>query len=476
MLSKKIFAVSVIGGRRCFSRYAPVYATAGKDFDYLVIGGGSGGLASAKKAAQLGAKVGIVELKKLGGTCVNVGCMPKKVLFYGGLHASMIKDHKDYGFDVTFNGFDWGALKKSREAFIRTKHVMFEKSLKADNITSIFGHGKFTEDGAVEVNGKKYTAEHTLISTGAKPIILDVPGKELGITNEGFFRLETLPKKAVVVGAGYIAVELAGILRTFGTDVSMLIQPNDGVLVTFDSMIEDAVTQNLKDSGINIKNDTVVQSIAKGSDGKLNIKTSTGVIDGADCLIWAVGRAPNADIALDKVGIETTDFGNIIVDEYQNTSAHKIYAIGDVCGKALLTPVAIQTGRKLARRLFNDETKLKMEFKWIPTVIFSHPPVGSIGMSQKEAEQKYGADKIKVYKTTFVPVYYGLTQRKIQEHMKLVCLLPEQRIIGLHIVGLDADEMLQGYAAALKIGATKKDFEETIAIHPTSSEEVVTIK
>ncbi|KAH3812400.1 glutathione reductase, mitochondrial-like [Dreissena polymorpha] len=448
-----------------------------KSFDYLVIGGGSGGLASARRAAEFGVKSAVVEEARWGGTCVNVGCVPKKVMFNTALHAEFIHDHKDYGFDVELKNFDWGRIKAQRDEYIRRLNGIYETNLEKSKVEKIVGHAQFTEDGCVEVNGEKISAKHILIATGGRPAMPSIPGGEHAISSDGFFDLECLPKKVVVVGAGYIAVELAGIFNALGADTSICIR-YDQVLRNFDEMISSSLTEEMERAGVKVHKRTQVTKVTEEADGTLTLELNTGSkVTEVNCLLWAVGRVPNSDkIGLGKVGIKTDGQGNIEVDEFQNTSRPNVYALGDVCGRALLTPVAIAAGRRLAHRLFDGKHDLKLDYNNIPTVVFSHPPIGTIGLTQAEAEKAYGADNLKIYRTTFTPMYYAMTETKVKCSMKLVCLLPDEKVIGLHMLGQGCDEMLQGFSVAIKMGATKRQFDDTVAIHPTSSEELVTMR
>ncbi|KAL8559266.1 hypothetical protein ACOMHN_040390 [Nucella lapillus] len=448
-----------------------------KKFDLLVIGGGSGGIASARRAAEFGKKVAVVEEHRWGGTCVNVGCVPKKIMFNTAMHAEMIHDHKDYGFTVEKKHFDWSHIKKSRDEYIKKLNAIYQSNLGKSEVETLIGHAKFVDDRCVEVGGETYSAEHIIIATGGRPIVPDTPGAaEHGITSDGFFELEDLPKKVVVVGAGYIAVELAGIFNALGAETHILIR-FDQVLRTFDNLVRSNVTENMESAGVKVRRQTQVKSVVKGRDGLLTLETTNEPIDKVDCLLYAVGRVPNSDtLQLDKVGVQTDPKGNIIVDDFQNTNVPKVYALGDVCGKALLTPVAIAAGRKLAHRLFDGKKDWKLNYQNIPTVIFSHPPVGTVGLSQEQAESQYGQDNIKVYKSDFLPMYYAMTSTKFRCHMKLVCLKDSEKIVGLHMVGQGCDEMLQGFAVAIVMGATKQQFDACVAIHPTSSEELVTMR
>ncbi|XP_053772511.1 glutathione reductase, mitochondrial isoform X2 [Desmodus rotundus] len=405
-------------------------------YDYLVIGGGSGGLASARRAAELGARVAVVESHKLGGTCVNVGCVPKKVMWNTAVHSEFMHDHADYGFQSCDSKFNWRVIKEKRDAYVSRLNTIYENNLTKAHIEIIPGHAAFTGDPkpTVEVHGKKYTAPHILIATGGSPSHpqeSEIPGASLGITSDGFFQLEELPRRSVIVGAGYIAVEIAGILSALGSRTSLMIR-HDKVLRNFDSMISSNCTEELDNAGVEV------------------LKHSQG--------------------------IQTDDKGHIIVDEFQNTNVKGIYAVGDVCGKALLTPVAIAAGRKLAHRLFECKEDSKLDYDNIPTVVFSHPPIGTVGLTEDQAMHKYGKENVKIYSTTFTPMYHAVTTRKTKCVMKMVCANKEEKVVGIHMQGIGCDEMLQGFAVAVKMGATKADFDNTVAIHPTSSEELVTLR
>ncbi|XP_068596082.1 glutathione reductase, mitochondrial [Brachionichthys hirsutus] len=461
-------------------------------FDYLVIGGGSGGLASARRASEFGASAAVIESHRLGGTCVNVGCVPKKVMWNAAVHAEYLHDHSDYAFEVENVRFSWETLKTKRDAYVSHLNRIYRNNLDKAKIQTIQGQARFTSDPepTVEVNGHKYTAPHILIATGGKPSVLsdaEVPGASLGITSDGFFELETLPKRSVVVGAGYIAVEMAGILSALGSQTSLIIR-QAGVLRNFDSFISINCTKELQNSGVDLWKNSQVKSVRKTDGGlevtivskdpeKKNEEEKTRTMEDVDCLLWAIGRQPNtSSLNIGKMTVATDERGHIIVDEFQNTSQAGIYAVGDVCGKALLTPVAIAAGRKLAHRLFEGKTDLKMDYSSIPTVVFSHPPIGTVGLTEEEAGKSWGKENVKSYKTSFTPMYHALTSRKSQCIMKLVCVGKEEKVVGLHMQGLGCDEMLQGFSVAIKMGATKADFDSTVAIHPTSSEEFVTMR
>ncbi|XP_072191371.1 glutathione reductase, mitochondrial [Excalfactoria chinensis] len=459
-------------------------------YELLVLGGGSGGLAGARRAAEMGVRVALVEPRRLGGTCVNVGCVPKKVMWNAAMHAEFSHDHPDYGFEIPGIKFNWRTIKEKRDAYVRRLNEIYENNVTKAHIDIIRGYGKFTSDPepTIEVNGKKYTAPHILIATGGRPSVppdCEVPGASLGITSDGFFDLEELPRHSVVVGAGYIAVEIAGILSTLGSKSSLLIR-RDKVLRTFDSLISTNCTQELENIGVDVWKHTQVQAVTKSPNGLLEVKVTSSepghkpavkVIHDVDCLLWAIGREPNTEkLCLDHVGVKVDAQNHVVVDEFQNTTRKGIYAIGDVCGKALLTPVAIAAGRKLALRLFGNQQCARLDYSNIPTVVFSHPPIGTVGLTEDEAIAAYGKDNVKIYSTSFTPMYHAVTQRKVKCVMKLVCAGKEEKVVGLHMQGLGCDEMLQGFAVAIKMGATKADFDNTVAIHPTSAEELVTMR
>jgi len=449
-----------------------------KHFQYLVIGGGSGGIASARRAAEFGVSVGLIEKQALGGTCVNVGCVPKKIMFQAAMHAEEFQDQRDYGLKVVNNDiFDWKDVKIRRDAYIKRLNDIYFNNLQKSKVELIRGQGVFVDKDKVAVGQDVYSADHILIAVGGYPAWPSIPGAEHGISSDGFFELEELPKKAVVVGAGYIAVEMAGILKSLGSEVHQIIR-KDKVLRSFDELIVDSATEELEHLGVNLVKKTEVAHIEKKDDKLLRISTKSGVVlDDVDCLLWAIGRTSNtANLGLDKAEIKMDRKGDIIVDVFQNTSNPQVFAVGDVIGKWQLTPVAIAADRKLAHRLFNNETNLKLDYENIPTVVFSHPPIGTCGITEQEARAKFGDDKIKIYKSTFTPLYHALTQRKQMTKMKLVCAGPEEKVVGLHMIGRGCDEMLQGFGVAMRMGATKKDFDNVVAIHPTSAEELVTMR
>jgi len=444
-------------------------------FDYICIGGGSGGIASANRASRYGKKVAIIEAKDIGGTCVNVGCVPKKAMWYGAQVAEAIHKYApDYGFDVTVNHFSWEKLIESREAYIDRIHQSYDRVLGNAGVALIKGFATFIDNNTIDVNGVTYTADHITIATGGRPIKPPVPGAELGIDSDGFFALKEQPKRAVVVGAGYIAVELAGVLHSLGSETHLLVRKAKA-LRSFDNMLSDTLKDIMEEEGVNLHPHTQVEKVEKQKDGSLLIHLNGERSIEADVLIWAIGREP----ANDKINIENTDVelderGYIKVDKFQNTSASSIYAVGDNIGKVELTPVAVKAGRLLSERLFNGKTNAHMDYDLIPTVVFSHPTIGTIGLTEEEAKEKYGED-LTIYNSSFAAMYTAVTSHRQATKMKLICAGPDEKVVGLHGIGYAMDEILQGFGVAMKMGATKADFDACVAIHPTSAEEFVTL-
>ena len=446
-----------------------------KEFELITIGGGSGGLSVAERAAEYGAPTAIIESGKMGGTCVNVGCVPKKVMWYGAETAVAIKQASAYGFDVSLNGFDWKTLVEARENYIRGINEWYDGYLKKLGISEIKGSARLLAADTVEVNGETYKAKHIVIAPGGVPLVPDVDGAELGITSDGFFSLQKQPRKVAIVGSGFIAVELAGVLHAMGSDVSLFVRGSH-VLSHFDSMLGDVLMQELHNNHIHLATETSVSQLIKGPDGIMVQDQNGKTHGGYDSVIWAIGRTPNIEtLNLDAVGIATDARKHIKVDDFQNTNLKNVYAIGDVTGKYPLTPVAIAAGRRLADRLFNQQSERHLEYENIPSVVFSHPPIGTVGLTEEKAREKFG-DKVRVYKTEFTPMAYAFTPYQPKTAMKLVTVGEEEKVVGCHIIGTGADEMLQGFAVAIKMGATKADFDNTVAIHPTSAEELVTMR
>ncbi len=447
-----------------------------KHYDLIAIGAGSGGLSAAERAAMYGKTAAVVEMGRMGGTCVNVGCVPKKVMWNAAGIAATLRDADDYGFDVTLNDFDWDALVQAREGYIQGINNWYQTYLQDSNIEAIRGKARFVDSRTLEVEGEQYTADHIVIAPGGVPMVPNIPGAEHGVTSDGFFALKEQPKRVAVVGGGYIAVELAGLLHSLGSEVDLLLR-GQHFLKEFDPMLREVLMEEMVDDGINILPNISVDRVEKGADGKLTLHCQGGhELTGFDNLIWAIGRAPNtADLNLGAAGVISDANGYIPTDEFQNTNVPGIYAVGDATGRAQLTPVAIAAARRLGDRLFNNQPDRKLDYTLIPTVVFSHPPIGTVGLSEDRAREEHG-EAVKTYQTRFTPMYHAFTKRKSQTAMKLVCVGAQEKIVGCHIIGHGADEMLQGFAVAIKMGATKKDFDNTVAIHPTSAEELVTLR
>lgn len=443
-------------------------------YDLIVIGGGSGGIAAANRAASYGARVALIERDRLGGTCVNRGCVPKKVMWYAAGYAEAFTQAKDYGFDNKVPSFDWKTLVTRREAFIKRLNDIYQNNLNKNKVDVIHGSARFVNTHTVAVGADEYSADHVLIATGGYPTLPNIEGAELGISSDGFFQLTEQPKHVAIVGAGYIAVELAGMLSGLGSKVTLLAKTNE-LLRNFDATISLALTNAMKDQNIELLTQTTVKKLSRNA-ASLQLELEDGrQLDGPDCVIWAIGRQPASNnLDLQKASVATNQLGFIETDEYQETGVKGVYAVGDVTGRPALTPVAIAAGRRLADRLFGKQPHAKLDYHTIPTVVFSHPPIGAIGLTEAQARACYG-DKIKIYNSNFTPLRHGITEHKLKCTMKLIVTGDEEKVIGLHVIGESADELLQGFAVAIKMGATKRDFDNTVAIHPTSAEEFVTL-
>lgn len=447
-----------------------------KQFDLIVLGGGSGGIASAVRAAKYGAKVAVVEQQHLGGTCVNLGCVPKKIMFNAAGIADSFQRASNYGFSQPTLKLSWSSLVSRRNAYVAGLRENYSKRLEQYKITSIKGQGVFEDERTISVGDKKYQAQHIIIATGGEPSFPRFEGIQHTIDSDGFFSLAKQPKKTAIIGGGYIGVELAGILHSLGSETHLLIR-GDRPLSRFDQMLGDTLLEIMKQQGIYVHPNHKAQAINLHSDGRKSITCESGsIISNIDVIITAVGRKPRTNnLNLDNVKVKVDTHGFVIVDEFQNTSVEGIYALGDVTDAPALTPVAIAAGRRLADRLFDNQPEARLDYENISSVVFSHPPVGSIGLTEHQAIEEYGASQIKVYQTRFNPLYDALSDSKTPTAMKLVTLGKDEKIIGLHVIGYSADEMMQGFAVAVKMGACKKDFDNTVAIHPTSSEEFVTM-
>ena len=444
-------------------------------YDLLTIGGGSGGLAVAETAAALGRKVAIIESRRLGGTCVNNGCVPKKVMWYAASLAHAVDDAQSFGIPASRSRTDWQALASARDGYVRDISTYWDGYVIDRGIDIIQGRARFVDAGTVDVDGIRYTARHIVVATGSEPVVPPLPGAELGLTSDGFFGLQQQPENVAVIGGGYVAVELGGMLNALGSRVT-LVALEDRLMERFDPMISDVLEQAMRKQGIHVHTGRRVTGLSRKAAG-IAVESADADIPGEfDTVIWAVGRRPNTRyLDPEAAGIELLPDGSIPVDDQENTCVPGIYAIGDVTGKLPLTPVAIAAGRTLAGRLFDGKGDNRVDYDNIPSVVFSHPPVATVGLTEGDARRRYGRD-VTVYWSEFTPMRHALSAQHSKTAMKLVCAGREERIVGIHIIGEHADEMLQGFAVAVKMGANKVDFDNTMAIHPTSAEELVTMK
>jgi glutathione reductase (NADPH) len=446
-----------------------------KRFDLIVIGGGSGGVAHARRAAEYGADVAVIEHGPLGGTCVNVGCVPKKVMWYAASQAHHFEHAADYGFDLAVKGHDWNALKGRRDAYVQRLNDIYKNLLDGSGVTTVHGTARFVDAHTLAVGDERYAGERIVVATGGAPSVPDIPGAELGITSDDFFTLEDRPQRVLIAGSGYIAVELAGVFNGLGSDTRILVR-KDGIVRSFDSMLGAELEKAMRGNGIDVVTRVVPSALEQTAEG-IVLQSQDGRSFGpVDCVLWAIGRDPStADLDLDKAGVATDGAGFIPVDTLQQTNVEHIFALGDVTRRPALTPVAIAAGRRLADRLYGGMEGRHLDYTVVPTVIFSHPPMATVGMTEDEARAEFG-DGISVYTSGFTAMYYALGDKKQRSVMKLVTQGADERVIGCHIIGDGADEMLQGFAVAIRMGATKADFDDTIAIHPTSAEELVTMR
>ena len=461
-----------------------VVAREHRDYDLVVIGGGSGGLACAQRATEYGARALLVESHRLGGTCVNVGCVPKKIMWNAAQIAHAAHDAAGYGFDLQVNGHDWGALKRARDAYVLRLNGIYERNLAHRKVELVRGRAALTGPNHVQIGERALTAAQIVIATGGYPAVPALPGAELGITSDGFFELAARPERVVVVGSGYIAVELGGVFAALGSKVTVAIR-HERVLRHFDPMLADSLMTAMRAEGVEFATGFVPARVeptgARAGTGPVSGSFHLDGVDGRrlgpfDAVLWAVGRTPAVNgLGLEHAGVRLDAKGFVGVDRLQTTNVAHLHALGDVTGQVSLTPVAIAAGRRLADRLFGGHDDRHLDYRNIASVVFSHPPIGTVGLTEDEARELHG-DAVKVYSTGFVPMYHALTARKPRAEMKLIVVGPQERIVGAHVIGAGADEMMQGFAVAVKMGATKRDFDDTVAIHPTSAEEFVTLR
>ncbi len=445
-------------------------------YDAIVIGAGSGGLSFAERAASYGAKCLLIEKSELGGTCVNVGCVPKKILWNAATVAHAIGDAKGYGFDVEKKGFDWKTLKAKSDQYINNITSWYGESyIPGAGIDLVHGAAKFVNNNTVSVDGKEYTADKIVISTGGYPLVPNVPGAEYGITSNEFFSIEELPKRVAVVGAGYIAVEIAQVLSTFGVESHLLCR-REMVLRSFDPFVTEHLEEELEKS-VNLHRHSEVEKVEKNADGSLTITTKKGDTVEADLLIWAIGRGLNTrNIGLENTDVVINDDDSISTDEFQETNVKGIYAVGDITGKFPLTPVAIAAARRMADRMYGGMEGRFLKYENIASIVFSHPAIGTVGLTEQEAIEKYGEENLKIYTTSFTSMYSTFSDHPVKTAMKMICEGRDEKIVGIHMYGPQVDEMLQGFAVAVNMGATRQDFNDTVALHPTSAEELSTLR
>ena len=442
------------------------------DFDLITIGGGSGGVRASRFAAQRhGKKVVVIENLRIGGTCVMRGCVPKKLLVYGAHFAHDFEDAEGYGWDTGEISHNWSKLMAAKTEELDRLESIYHRLLREAGVEEMTGTGKVVDAHTVEVAGKTYTAEHILVATGGWPTVPDVPGIEHAITSNEALDLEELPKRIVIVGGGYIAVEFAGIFNALGADVTVIIRA-DNILRGFDQTMRDALCDEMRKKGIKVMAECQVKSIEKVETG-YSLRLDQVDFMETDLVMYATGRAPNTKgIGLEEAGVKLSSNGAIIVDEFSQTSVDTIYAIGDVIDRVQLTPVALAEGMALVRTLYESKPT-SMSYENIASAVFSQPPIGSVGLSEADARIDYD---VEIYQSRFRPMKHTLSGRDEYSVMKLIVDKASDRILGAHMMGMDAPEIIQGIAIAVKAGATKADFDATIGIHPTAAEEFVTMR
>ncbi len=449
-------------------------------YDFLVLGAGSGGLASAKRAASYGARVGIIEGDRVGGTCVIRGCVPKKMMYYAAINGRLGRLAADFGWPAPEGDFDWNKLIGMRNGLVDRLETTHTRNLDKANVELIRGKGVLKDANTIEVEGKLYHADKILIAVGTAPVYPPIEGVELGVSSDGLFELDHIPSTAVVIGGGYIGVEFAGILQSLGCQVTLLVR--NQLLAGFDRTIVEGLQEAMKLQGIDLHLQTSIERVehvddlyhvyTREADGPHEFTAET-------CLLFATGRKPRtANIGIKELGVELGNRGQIIVDADHNTSVDNIYAVGDVIELATLTPVAIKAGRALADRLFGGKENTTMSYENIPTAVFSQPPIGTVGMTEEEAVAAFGADGLDIYKANYAPLAYAGSpvERKVRTVLKMIVERATDKVVGLHMLGDDAPEIIQGFAVAIRMGATKADFDRTVAIHPTQAEEFVLMK
>ncbi|WP_095079204.1 glutathione-disulfide reductase [Pseudomonas sp. Irchel s3h17] len=444
------------------------------DFDLYVIGAGSGGVRAARFAAGFGAKVAVAESRYLGGTCVNVGCVPKKLLVYGAHFAEDFEQSRGFGWSLDEADFDWATLIANKDHEINRLNGIYRNLLVNSGVTLHEGHAKLLDPHTVEVNGQRFTAKTILVATGGWPQIPEIPGREHAISSNEAFFLKALPKRVLVVGGGYIAVEFAGIFHGLGAETTLLYR-GELFLRGFDGSVRKHLQEELTRRGMDLQFNADIERIDKQADGSLNVTLKDGRQLQADCVFYATGRRP----MLDNLGLENTrvtfdNKGFVEVDELYQTAEPSILAIGDVIGRVQLTPVALAEGMAVARRLFKPEQYRPVDYNLIPTAVFSLPNIGTVGLTEEQARE--AGHEVQLFESRFRPMKLTLTECQERTLMKLVVDARTDKVLGCHMVGPEAGEIVQGLAIALKAGATKRDFDETVGVHPTAAEEFVTMR
>lgn len=444
------------------------------DFDLFVIGAGSGGVRAARFAAGFGARVAVAESRYLGGTCVNVGCVPKKLLVYGAHFAEDFEQASGFGWSLGEANFDWATLIGNKNREIERLNGIYRNLLVNSGVSLFEGHARIVDAHTVEVNGQRHSTERILIATGGWPQIPDIPGREHAISSNEAFFLEQLPKRVLVVGGGYIAVEFASIFHGLGAQTSLLYR-GDLFLRGFDGAVREHLREELSKKGMDLQFNADIASLARQADGSLAATLKDGRVLEADCVFYATGRRPMLDnLGLENVEVKLDARGYIEVDDLFQTATPSVLAIGDVIGRVQLTPVALAEGMAVARRLFKPEEYRPLDYRMIPTAVFSLPNIGTVGLSEEQAvEEGY---QVKVFESRFRPMKLTLTENPERTLMKLVVDADSDRVLGCHMVGPEAGEIIQGLAVALKAGATKQIFDETIGVHPSAAEEFVTLR
>ncbi|MEB0204242.1 glutathione-disulfide reductase [Pseudomonas sp. CCC3.1] len=444
------------------------------EFDLFVIGAGSGGVRAARFAAGFGAKVAVAESRYLGGTCVNVGCVPKKLLVYGAHFAEDFEQASGFGWSLGEANFDWATLIANKDREINRLNGIYRNLLVNSGVTLIEGHAKLTGPNEVEINGQRHTAKHILIATGGWPQIPEIPGHEHAISSNEAFFLKELPKRVLVVGGGYIAVEFAGIFHGLGAETSLLYR-GDMFLRGFDGAVRKHLHEELTKRGMDVQFNADIARIDKQADGSLKATLKDGRELIADCVFYATGRRPMLDnLGLENTGVKLDKRGFVEVDDLYQSAEPSILAIGDVIGRVQLTPVALAEGMAVARRLFKPEQYRPVDYRMIPTAVFSLPNIGTVGLSEEQAIED--GHTVQIFESSFRPMKLTLTECQERTLMKLVVDADTDKVLGCHMVGPEAGEIVQGLAIALKAGATKQHFDETIGVHPTAAEEFVTMR